>query len=292
MTDPPPAPPRADGYLLRGVRRDAALRLGTPPRPASRRPRRRARPGRRLDHGRRRRRHRLPRGARPAPPRCWSWSRCAAAPTGSTWSSRTPTRTTTAPGPASASPRTGCSSRTACSACTRPWPPCVPLWTAGQVAAVHAAGLPVANRSHFAAMEEVEDADPGSRARVGWLNRLIGTTPGDASRCRASAPAPSTDPDLAVRARSRRCRPTGSRTSTCPAPTTRAGARQSLRDHVVRQPNRRSGRSMRDHVRRRSTRSAPAEAAENNSELPTRAPTSAGRWPRPRGSSAATSASR
>ncbi|MBJ7359419.1 DUF1501 domain-containing protein [Nocardioides sp.] len=56
----------------------------------------------------------------------------------------------------------------------------VPLWTAGQVATVHAAGLPVANRSHFDAMEEIEDADPGSRARVGWLNRLIGTTPGDA----------------------------------------------------------------------------------------------------------------
>jgi uncharacterized protein (DUF1501 family) len=28
----------------------------------------------------------------------------------------------------------------------------LPLWTAGKVAAVHATGLPVANRSHFAAM--------------------------------------------------------------------------------------------------------------------------------------------
>ena len=54
----------------------------------------------------------------------------------------------------------------------------VPLWTAGKVAAVHATGLPVANRSHFAAMEEMEDADPGSSARVGWLNRLVGGTPG------------------------------------------------------------------------------------------------------------------
>ncbi len=53
-----------------------------------------------------------------------------------------------------------------------------PLWEAGQVAAVHATGLPVANRSHFAAMEEVEDADPGSTARVGWLNRLVNSTPG------------------------------------------------------------------------------------------------------------------
>jgi len=53
--------------------------------------------------------------------------------------------------------------------------PLLPLWNAGKVAAVHATGLPVANRSHFAAMEELEDADPGSTARVGWINRLIGT---------------------------------------------------------------------------------------------------------------------
>ena len=52
--------------------------------------------------------------------------------------------------------------------------PLVPLWTAGRIAAVQATGLPVANRSHFAAMEELEDADPGSSARVGWLNRMIG----------------------------------------------------------------------------------------------------------------------
>jgi uncharacterized protein (DUF1501 family) len=45
---------------------------------------------------------------------------------------------------------------------------------AGKIAAVHATGLAVANRSHFAAMEELEDADPGSAARVGWINRLIG----------------------------------------------------------------------------------------------------------------------
>jgi uncharacterized protein (DUF1501 family) len=53
--------------------------------------------------------------------------------------------------------------------------PLLPLWNAGKVAAVHATGMPVANRSHFAAMEELEDADPGSTARVGWINRLIGT---------------------------------------------------------------------------------------------------------------------
>jgi uncharacterized protein (DUF1501 family) len=53
--------------------------------------------------------------------------------------------------------------------------PLVPMWAAGKVAAVHATGLPAPNRSHFAAMEEVEDANPGSTKRVGWLNRLIGT---------------------------------------------------------------------------------------------------------------------
>jgi len=52
--------------------------------------------------------------------------------------------------------------------------PLLPLWNGGKLAAVHATGLPAPNRSHFAAMEEVEDADPGSAARVGWLNRLIG----------------------------------------------------------------------------------------------------------------------
>lgn len=49
------------------------------------------------------------------------------------------------------------------------------LWTANKIAVVHQTGLPAPNRSHFSAMEELEDADPGSRARVGWLNRLVGT---------------------------------------------------------------------------------------------------------------------
>jgi uncharacterized protein (DUF1501 family) len=53
--------------------------------------------------------------------------------------------------------------------------PLVDLWNGGSVAAVHATGLTVANRSHFSAMEEVEEAHPGSSKRVGWLNRLVGT---------------------------------------------------------------------------------------------------------------------
>lgn len=49
-----------------------------------------------------------------------------------------------------------------------------PSWLLGQMAVVHATGMAVPNRSHFEAMELVEDADPGTAARVGWLNRLIG----------------------------------------------------------------------------------------------------------------------
>ena len=47
-------------------------------------------------------------------------------------------------------------------------------FTSGELAAVHAVGLPVPNRSHFSAMEQVEDADPGSAGRRGWVNRMIG----------------------------------------------------------------------------------------------------------------------
>ncbi|MBA2638570.1 MAG: DUF1501 domain-containing protein [Nocardioidaceae bacterium] len=52
--------------------------------------------------------------------------------------------------------------------------PLVPMWSAGTFGAVHAVGLPQPNRSHFAAMEEVEDADPGSAERRGWINRMVG----------------------------------------------------------------------------------------------------------------------
>jgi uncharacterized protein (DUF1501 family) len=52
--------------------------------------------------------------------------------------------------------------------------PLLPMWNAGTLAAVHATGLPAPNRSHFAAMEEVEDAVVGSTTRNGWLNRVIG----------------------------------------------------------------------------------------------------------------------
>jgi uncharacterized protein (DUF1501 family) len=52
--------------------------------------------------------------------------------------------------------------------------PLKPLWDSGELAAIQAVGLAVPNRSHFSAIEEVEDADPGSSTRSGWINRMIG----------------------------------------------------------------------------------------------------------------------
>ncbi len=60
--------------------------------------------------------------------------------------------------------------------------PLLPMWNAGTFGAVHAVGLPSPNRSHFAAMEEIEDAAPGSSERRGWINRMVGLIGGgDAS---------------------------------------------------------------------------------------------------------------
>lgn len=57
--------------------------------------------------------------------------------------------------------------------------PLVPMWNAGTLAAVHATGMATPNRSHFAAMEAIEDAAPGSTERNGWLNRLLGQLAGE-----------------------------------------------------------------------------------------------------------------
>lgn len=48
------------------------------------------------------------------------------------------------------------------------------LFTGGELAAVQAVGMDRPNRSHFLAMEEVEDADPTSSVRRGWVNRMVG----------------------------------------------------------------------------------------------------------------------
>jgi uncharacterized protein (DUF1501 family) len=53
--------------------------------------------------------------------------------------------------------------------------PLLPFWKAGTFGAVQAVGQPVPNRSHFAAMEELERAAPGSSTRTGWLDRMTGT---------------------------------------------------------------------------------------------------------------------
>jgi len=52
--------------------------------------------------------------------------------------------------------------------------PLLPYWQAGTFAAVQAAGQPAPNRSHFAAMEELERAAPGTSIRTGWLDRVLG----------------------------------------------------------------------------------------------------------------------
>ncbi|MFY0409516.1 DUF1501 domain-containing protein [Solicola sp. PLA-1-18] len=53
-----------------------------------------------------------------------------------------------------------------------------PMWRSGKMAAIQAVGMQVPNRSHFEAMELIEDADPTSSARVGWINRMIGSLSG------------------------------------------------------------------------------------------------------------------
>lgn len=52
--------------------------------------------------------------------------------------------------------------------------PLKPLWDAGALGAVHGVGAPSATRSHFAAMEEMERAAPGTSLRTGWLDRTLG----------------------------------------------------------------------------------------------------------------------
>jgi uncharacterized protein (DUF1501 family) len=52
--------------------------------------------------------------------------------------------------------------------------PLLPLWKARSLAAVQAVGQPAPNRSHFAAMEELERAAPGTSLRTGWLDRMLG----------------------------------------------------------------------------------------------------------------------
>jgi uncharacterized protein (DUF1501 family) len=52
--------------------------------------------------------------------------------------------------------------------------PLLPFWQAGTLGAIQAVGQPAPNRSHFAAMEELERAAPGTSIRTGWLDRMMG----------------------------------------------------------------------------------------------------------------------
>ncbi|NHC46395.1 DUF1501 domain-containing protein [Motilibacter aurantiacus] len=54
--------------------------------------------------------------------------------------------------------------------------PLEPLWRAGTFGAVHAVGQKDPTRSHFAAMEELERAAPGSSLRTGWIDRMVGAS--------------------------------------------------------------------------------------------------------------------
>ncbi|GAA0503474.1 hypothetical protein Ade02nite_35830 [Paractinoplanes deccanensis] len=54
--------------------------------------------------------------------------------------------------------------------------PLLPHWQNGKLAAVHAVGQPNPTRSHFAAMEAMENAAPGTSVRTGWLDRMLGVT--------------------------------------------------------------------------------------------------------------------
>lgn len=52
--------------------------------------------------------------------------------------------------------------------------PLLPFWQAGTLGAVHAVGHVNPSRSHFAALEEMERAAPGTSLRSGWLDRMLG----------------------------------------------------------------------------------------------------------------------
>jgi len=52
--------------------------------------------------------------------------------------------------------------------------PLLPYWQAGTFGAVHAVGQADPTRSHFAALEEMERAAPGTSLRSGWLDRMLG----------------------------------------------------------------------------------------------------------------------
>jgi len=67
-----------------------------------------------------------------------------------------------------------------------PW---LPLYSAGELAIVHAAGLPLLGRSHFDAQDLLEcGANTPKGAHSGWLNRALGSAPCSATAIGAAIP--------------------------------------------------------------------------------------------------------
>jgi len=69
--------------------------------------------------------------------------------------------------------------------------PLLPLWQQKKLAFVHASGSPDASRSHFDAQDYMESATPGVKStQDGWMNRLLGALPGEATPTRALSIGP------------------------------------------------------------------------------------------------------
>ncbi len=69
--------------------------------------------------------------------------------------------------------------------------PLLPLWQQKKLAFVHASGSPDASRSHFDAQDYMESATPGVKStQDGWMNRLLGVLPGEATPTRALSIGP------------------------------------------------------------------------------------------------------
>ena len=115
------------------------------------------------------------RGARPTPATPWSCSASAAASTGSRRSPRSRD-----PGYLAARPTIGVPASRALTARqpvrAAPGARAAPAAVTARArsAAVHAVGQLNPTRSHFAAMEDMEKAAPGSSLRTGWIDRMVG----------------------------------------------------------------------------------------------------------------------
>src|SRR5258708_8293097 len=71
----------------------------------------------------------------------------------------------------------------------------MPLWQAGQLAFIHAAGSPDPTRSHFDAQLFIENGTPGRRVTAdGWMNRLLAALPGTKTPTSALAVGPTLPP--------------------------------------------------------------------------------------------------